>query len=130
MSKHLTFSADFKGEKAKIKTLLTLIQFKDSDTIVIYAPALEVYGYGKTVSEAKKSFEICLLEFINYTTAKGTFYIEMKRMGWLIKKRKQKIDFKMPVFTDLVDINKNLSDIVNEKDYRKFSKNIPIPIPA
>lgn len=130
MAKHLNFSINFNGKDSKIKILLTLIQFKDSGSIVIFAPAIEVYGYGKTVSEAKKSFEIGLLEFIKYTTAKGTFFKEMKRMGWDIKKRKEKIDFKMPVFTELVEKNKNLNKIVNERDYKKFSQNIPIAIPV
>ena len=88
----------FKGqftniEGSAVDVTVNLVQFKDTGNYVIYAPALEVYGYGKTIQEAKDSFVTCLEEFVNYTIAKGTLMPELKRLGWKIKGRKNNRSF-------------------------------------
>ncbi len=51
----------------KIEVSLSVILFKEDDNVIAYCPALNVYGYGMTETEAKKSFETSLSEFFKYT---------------------------------------------------------------
>ena len=111
--------------------MVNLVQFKDSTGFqVIYAPALEIYGYGKTVVEAKKSFETCLEEFVDYTIAKNTLTKELKRLGWKIKGRKNNRTFKVPNFSEMLRDNERLIDILNEREVKTFKADIPMAIPA
>ncbi len=130
MNKPLIFTAEIQGNKTKINLKINLIQFKDNGGYIIYSPETEVYGYGNTVSEAKESFKISLLEFIRYSTNKGTFFKEMKRMGWKIRKSKKQIKMTIPVFTEILSRNNNLKEIVNEREYKVFKENIPLAIPV
>lgn len=131
MSDKLKFAGLFKGKHGTyVDVSVNLVQFKDSSNHVIYAPALEVYGYGKTVDEAKKSFVTCLEEFIDYTRAKGTVTSELKRLGWTIKGRKKNRTFKIPDFAHLLAKNERLIDIMNDRDVRTFKADIPMAIPA
>jgi hypothetical protein len=131
MSSKLNFHGKLKntlGGTADVE--VNLVQFKDNDCYVLYAPALEVYGYGKTVEESKNSFITCLEEFINYTLSKGTLTAELKRLGWKIKGTKSKRQYKTPVFSDLLSNNDRLIDIINERNVRTYKADIPMALPA
>ena len=128
MKNNLLYTAEIKGKNVKFDIKLNLVSFKDGKGYVIYSPETEVYGYGYTLKEAKESFNIGLTEFLRYTTAKGTFRKEMKRLGWDIKKRKNKIMFKVPVFSDFLKKDNDLTEIINTRDYRKFTEKIPVSL--
>lgn len=131
MSKTLNFRGLFSNKKGTFVDVgIKLVQFKDSGCQVVYAPALEVYGYGKNIEEAKDSFVTCLEEFIDYTIAKGTLQSELKRLGWKIKGRKNNKTFKVPDFSDLLTKNERLIEIMNEREVRTFKADIPMAIPA
>lgn len=124
------FSANVLGNYTKILVNLTLISFKEDEIIIIYSPALDVYGYGENISEAKTSFNTCLEEFINYTLAKNTFKSELKRLGWKIKGRLNNRKFKIPDFSDFLKNNQHLIDILNEKEVHTFKEDVPMAIPV
>ena len=131
MKANFLYSAEIKGKTAKFNVNLSIIEFKDKETktTVVYAPALKVYGYGNTVKEARESFNISLLEFFRYTSNKGTFIKEMKKLGWDIKKRKYELKLKIPEFTRLLQQDDNLSNIFNQnKKITKYEKKIPLSI--
>ena len=131
MSDKLKFRGQFSNKKgAIVEVTVDLVQFKDTGNYVVYAPALEVYGYGKTVQEAKDSFVTCLEEFVDYTIAKGTMTSELKRLGWKIKGRKKDRTFKIPNFSDLLTKNERLIDIMNERSIRTYKADIPLAMPA
>ena len=115
---------------AYITVNISLIQFEDSGSQVIYAPALEVYGYGINTKEARGSFEECLLEFIDYTISKGTLNTELKRLGWKIKGKKSNRSYTIPDFSHLLRNNKRLIDLMNEKEIRTYKADIPMAISA
>jgi len=117
--------SDRKG--AFVDVTVNIVQFKDTGNYIIYAPALEVYGYGKTIQEAKDSFAVCLEEFIDYTIAKGTFIPELKRLGWTIKGNKNNRTFKIPDFSEMLINNEHLIQVMNTKEVRTFKADIPIP---
>jgi hypothetical protein len=76
-----------------IEVSLSVILFKDNGSNVAFCPALNVYGYGETESEAKKSFEFSLSEFFRYTLNKKTLNSELEALGWKIKTRQELSDF-------------------------------------
>ena len=120
----------FNQKGSNVDVTVNLVQFKDTGSYVIYAPALEVYGYGKTVQQAKDSFVTCLEEFFDYTISKGTITSELKRLGWKIKGRKNNRTFKIPDFSELLTKNERLINIMNEREVRTFKVEIPMAMPG
>jgi hypothetical protein len=123
------YSAEVTGGRKKVNTNLSIISFIDENKVfVVFAPALRMYGYGKNFSEAMESFNIHLLEFINYTTNKNTLHAEMKKLGWVIKKRKDTVNYKVPEMSTLLSENKELSDIINNRDAKIIQRQVAIPV--
>ncbi|WP_354360124.1 hypothetical protein [Pedobacter sp. UYP30] len=97
---------------------LSLIEFVEDDVNIVYSPALDLSGYGKTEDEAKSSFAIVIEEFFRYTIDKNTFDKVLKDLGWSIKGSKENLKFSPPKDSDLVNSNALYSDIVNNKNYK------------
>lgn len=55
----------------------------------VFAPALDLTGYGNSEEEAKRSFEVTLAEFLQYTNNKQTFYDELEHLGWSVNRKKK-----------------------------------------
>ena len=55
---------------------------KEGETVVIYTPALDVCGYGKTADEAKKDFDAALKIFFEETKTHGTLEKALEELGW------------------------------------------------
>jgi len=85
--KQIGFKGKVKKGLVTVNVSVPLLSFKEDDTFIVYSPALDVSGYGDTEEEARKSFELTLEEFINYTINKKTFQSELTRLGWKIKKQ-------------------------------------------
>jgi hypothetical protein len=58
----------------------------------VYAPALDVTGYGLNEKEAQNSFVISLEEFLDFTQKKGTLNSELERMGWKLNRKTNHFD--------------------------------------
>ena len=60
MGNNLLYTAEIKGKNVKFNVNLSIIEFKDKETntTIVYAPALKVYGYGYNVNEARESYNI------------------------------------------------------------------------
>ena len=56
-------SGMFRNDKNKIDVKLPLIEFEEDGCYVVYCPALDVSGYGKTEPEANQSFTVSLFLF-------------------------------------------------------------------
>lgn len=119
------FKGDYIATEGKIETLLSLISFKEDDITIMYSPALDISGYGKTEEEAKISFNIAMDEFLRYTINKNTFISEMKRLGWKISKRESR--FTQPYFDHLLRDREYLKDIVRDKEFTKINQNVSLP---
>ena len=87
MSKKQTVSGQWISGKDRIKCKLPLIIFKEENNIITYCPALDLSGYGSTEEEAKKSFEITLSEYFRYTVHKRTLVEDLRKHGWIIRKK-------------------------------------------
>ena len=117
-------SGDFKNSGDAITFSLPIIAFQEDNIFFVYTPALDLTGYGNTEDEARLSFEETLDQFLNYSTNKDTLVDELKRLGWKVSKKSVS---KPPSLVDMINSNDYLAEIFEEKQYRKFHKNISLP---
>jgi hypothetical protein len=119
-------SGQWVSGKSRIKVNLSLIQFEEDGTQIIYCPALDVSGYGNTETEAMNSFSISLGEFFQYTTNKNTLASELKNMGWIVKGKNKPMS--PPPMSQLLESNDNFSRIFNSHPFRKFDQAFDLPL--
>lgn len=129
MGKQVDIRGTYKTATNYIDVNLSVIIFVEDNTQIVYCPALEVSGYGKTEVEANESFNIALSDFFQYTQNKNTFFDEMRRMGWVVRKSKTK-PMHPPTMGKLLSENDNFSRIFNDFPFRKINQNISIPVNA
>jgi len=115
-----------KNNNSELLVSLNIVRFQDGDTEILYAPALEVYGYGNNFEEAKQSFEVSFHEFVNYTHNKKTFTSELERLGWHIKGSKKNRKYTTPVLSELVSSNSRLAEIFNTKNVSTYQQEYAI----
>jgi hypothetical protein len=124
--KHLKIQGKFSNKKGLVDLQLPVISFIDDNVFMVYCPALDLTGYGNDEGEARASFEIVLEEYLNYTTTKGTLWNDLKRLGWTIKKSKQK-PATPPSLSYLLEKNEEFSNIFNNYAFKKFTTGITLP---
>ncbi len=113
-----------KVSNEKINSELAIFLFKEEDSYIAYSPALDLSGYGKTEEEARSSFNIVLKEYFDYCISEGTLYQDLKGHGWNIKNR----EVETPKVSVLISRNQELSNILDQKDFKKYNE--PIKVPA
>jgi hypothetical protein len=94
----------------------------------VFSPHLDIVGAGATEEEAFESFRQTLSQFLDYTTNKGTFLTELKKLGWQIKKKTK--PYVAPDIQDLLRWNKTLKGIVKRGKYRVDSESVSVPVYA
>jgi len=119
---------EFKDNKKKVVFDLVVLSYLENDLHVIYAPSIDLFGYGSTESEANESFKITLEEFIRYTSNKGTLNLVLKQLGWEVKPRK--FYFKSPPLAYMLNENEQFNEIFNHKDFSKFNHQVEIAVSA
>ncbi len=123
------FERDFKNKTSIVKVRLLLIHFKDEKNIhFVYSPHLDLTGYGKNLSEAKKSFEIVLEDFVDYTLKKKTIGKVLSKLGWQLKgpvRKPKKVI--APSITSIIRDNEYVSEIFDKYSTNTFHKEIGIP---
>ena len=110
--------------KTSTKTNLSLIAFQENKVHILFSPALDLYGYGNTIEEAKQSFMVSLNEFLNYSIENKTLIGELKRLGWKILDNG---NVSSPLPSYFIKNNNTFKDVWN-KPFRKFDKTINLPI--
>lgn len=126
MNTQKMFSGQWASASDKITVNLPMIEFEEDGCKIIYCPALDVSGYGKTEKEANESFLITIGEFFLYCLHKKTLFEELKSMGWVIKQKQKKLQ--APDMTKLLKQNENFRRIFDNFDYQKFNKQVEIPV--
>ena len=109
-----------------MKVDLQVLIFEEDNIHYAYMPSFDLMGYGDTEENAKESLTVVLDEFLRYTLNKNTLFIEMQRLGWKIRS-KQKPMY-APQMSEMINMNEQLKDIVNSKQYT--SSNYQVNIPA
>ena len=80
------FEEDYRNTVGFVKVRLLLFSLKDDNKVnIIYSPHLDLSGYGKTMSDAKESFNIAFEDFIDYTFKKKTLSKVLSHLGWQVK---------------------------------------------
>ena len=124
-----TYNAEYKGEDHQVRVNLLLIHFVDRDGIdIIYSPHLDLSGYGHGVDAAKKSFEIALEDFVDYTIKKNTIGKVLAQLGWELKgrtKRPKKVI--APSITSIISHNDYVSEIFDTYPVNTYHKEVQIP---
>jgi hypothetical protein len=125
MANQAIYSGKWSSSGKDIKVNLPLILFEEDNVEVVYCPALDISGYGKTEKEAMDSFTVALGEFLLYTTHKNTFFSELSKIGWKVKKNKPMTP---PPMSKLLESNDNFSRIFNEHSFRKIDHSFALPM--
>jgi hypothetical protein len=126
MAKGMNVQAVYNRKNEKHEFNLSLFQFEDDGVTIVYSPALDLSGYGNDDKEARNSFKEALQEFLRYSLNKGTFLKELKRLGWMITKKKSNA----PKLENMLSENDYLADIFEHKEFRKYNSKVRMPIPA
>ena len=116
----------YRSKKESVDFEFSLIAYKEENLDVVYCPALDLFGYGKTEREAEKSFSVALGEYIRYTLNKNTFIKDLKKHGWKISGRK----FSAPPLGAMLKDNDYFHRIFNDKDYSKYNETVSVPVYA
>ena len=89
---------------------------------IAYCPELDLSGYDTNENGARKSFEVALNDYLDYTTQNGTLEEDLLSHGW----RKYK-DGRITVPSIPTLVRKpQFSDVLRRKEYRKYS--VPVSI--
>lgn len=125
MDNNIIFTGSWGSKDKGVKVRLPLIFFTEDDNQIVYCPALEITGYGKTEGEARQSFEISLDQFLAYTIHKNTFHCELRKLGWKLRGKKKPAH--PPTMQHLLENNENFNRIFNEYSFRKVDEQFEIP---
>lgn len=120
-------SGDYEGSNYNLDVNLVVIIFEEEGMYYTYCPSLDIMGYGKTEPEARDSFTTMLDEFFEYTIKKKTLRKVLKDLGWSIRKSKKKPIYP-PNLEDLAKHNPELSEILNNKNYRSSKETVSMPV--
>jgi hypothetical protein len=96
---------------------LDLLFFKEDNVFFVYAPALDITGYGLTETEAQHSFVETLEAFLDFTQKNKTLEGELKRLGW--QKEQTTMTFQPPFLDEMLQKNAYLSEIIRDYDFEK-----------
>ena len=103
---------------------IDVIEYKEDGIFYIYSPALDLVGYGNTLSEARLSWDVVLDEYLDFTSRKNSLIENLLTRGWKIKARQAPTP---PTFSWLVQKDGNLTEMINKHDYKKKSRPIHLP---
>jgi len=123
----ISFKGELQSKSRKISVQLGIYLFKEDNMSIAYCPALDLSGYGNNDEEAKSSFAEVFRQYIEYCTNKKTLISDLQKRGWNIKSMKQR-KIKGPEFESLMRTNKELKNIIEKKDYVKYSESVGIPV--
>jgi hypothetical protein len=113
-------------DQDKVVVGTPVISYKDGNLNVIYCPFLDLYGYGHTLTEAKKSFQIVLEEFLKFTIEKNTLVSELKRLGWKIYNNDHMAE--PPDICEIISKNENFHDLWMNKVFKKYNTSMSVPV--
>ena len=126
MEKKAVASGTLRASGQKVKVRLDLIKFEDTGCQIVYCPALDLSGYGKTNEEAEESFKITLEEFFRYTLNKNTLKKELLRLGWVVKDG-ARAKMTPPDMSVLLSSNRQFRSIFNKHSFAKSAQTFALP---
>ncbi len=122
----LKAEATYRHGHNHINFSLSVLFWKDGDQHFLFSPALDMTGYGRTVEEAKRSFNVQLDEFTAYTANKNTLLKELERLGWTVNKKKRRA--KAPEYQEMLMDNEGLRDLSSRADVKHDLAQVALPL--
>lgn len=104
---------------------LDVFSYKDNGVQMMYAPSLDLCGYGPTIEDAKRSFEVVVSEYLRFGLENRTLGMDLLAHGW--KSGSEMQEFESPDILSLIRRNKQLQKVMRN-DYRKVSKRLSVPV--
>ena len=114
------FNARYRGGKYIMTVQLEVLSWEERGTHFVYSPALDLTGYGDTLQEARESFEYTIEETLTYMENKGTIFDELERLGWLVNRKKRKVQ--APDEDSLKKDNKEFARIIKMPGLNKTTE--------
>lgn len=108
-----------------IRVWLDVFSYKEDGVQMMYAPALDLCGYGVTLDEAKKSFEVVVTEYLRFGLENDTLKDDLSAHGW--KSSSEMQEYESPDILSIIQSNKQLQSVMR-RDYRKVSKRLYVPV--
>lgn len=119
-------NAIYSDGKKNVELNVSIFLWEEDSVFYVYAPALDLTGYGLNKEEARESFETILHEFIVYTHNKKTIFKELENLGWAVNKRKKRVI--SPDFEDMLSENEHFKHLYKSKDLIRDSSNVNLEL--
>ena len=101
-----------------IEAKLDVYIYKNDGFQIAYSPALDLMGYGRTIKDAKASFEVVVEDFFDCAIKNGKLDEYLLTHAWVANQTR--LGFVPPKNPQLIKSNKKFQDIFNY-DFRKLS---------
>ena len=105
-----------------VKANLSVFMFKEGDIYHAYCPELDLVGYDKTKEGARKSFELVLKDYLEYTIQNGTLEQDLLNHGW----RKGKSGIVTEPTPSMMLRRSQLRKVLGKSEFNKYS--IPVTL--
>lgn len=104
---------------------LLMLYFKDEmNNHFIYSPHLDLTGYGISLAEAKKSFEIVLNDFLDYTIENNTLHSVLISLGWNSEGNSGLIT---PGIEMIISQNEHVAELFNKYSVKTYHQTVQMP---
>jgi hypothetical protein len=126
---HYIFEGGYKNKSGNVLVRLLLFHFEDENKVhFIYSPHIDLTGYGNDIVEAKKSFEIVLEDFVDYTLKKKTLGKVLSDLGWDLKgSTKIPKEVLAPSIASVIKENEYISEIFDKYSVNTYHQEVGLP---
>lgn len=100
-----------------VEAILDVYIYTNDGCKIVYSPALDIMGYGNTIKEAKKSFEVVVTDFFESSIKRGTLNDYLLSKKWV--KESKDVEFSSPKVVSLVKSNSQLQNILSLSSFTK-----------
>jgi signal recognition particle subunit SEC65 len=124
------FEGKFQDKTSVVRVKLLLFHFQDENKVhFVYSPHLDLTGYGNDENQAKKSFEVVMEDFVDYTVKKKTIAKVLADLGWEVKgSEKHPRKLLAPSITTVINENEYISEIFDKYSVNTFHEEIGLPV--
>ncbi len=126
MSKTGKFRGSFRGGRYAVEVQLQLFSWEEEGLYFVYAPAMDLTGYGQTQEEANNSFGITMEESLKYMENKSTMFDELERLGWMVNRRKKRVQ--APDFETLISDNDEFAKLSKKPGVTVSDKSLELEL--
>jgi hypothetical protein len=105
---------------------LALFSYIDEGVHVVYAPALDLFGYGTDEAEARQSFDLVLDEYLIHTAQNHTLTADLRANGWNFGPDSQIVT--APELHETLRRNPDFYQLIQSRPFRKFDRVMVLPI--